>query len=551
MGQPLKSITIVGGGTAGWLVATFLNRALKSKNPAHKTEITLIKSPNVPIVGVGEGTVPGMVLLMNQLGISERELLERTDAAFKVCARFLNWNHDSKGGPIEFLNILNSPQPIDGRLLGEYFVTMHPSRDMDTAGLEYAKACSPVVEILRGNLGPRRIGADEFSGELGYTYHFDATKLAAMLQEIATKRGVIHILDDVDRVEQDERGFISKLHLRERGEHKVEFVIDCTGFRGVIAQQTLGEKFLPYDKHLLVDRAAVMQVPPENPKEIEIATRATGLSAGWNFRIPLFSRIGTGYVFSSKFISDDEACDELVKLYGKQAEGVTPRIIRMRTGRIANAWTKNCVALGLSSGFIEPLEATAIFMTDLAMRWLYHYLPTNDFEPELARGFNARITQLYDEVRDFIQLHYHLNNRTDTPFWVAAREGMELSDRLKDNLEMWRHTVPQDLDLPSTYLFGANVYALVLIAKGFYRGRQIATAPFLDPEIWKRYQRAVWEAKRKHLEGLPSHYDLIESIRAGKGNAEPARARGRAQFNAPSSAVRLPKAELPGVTFKR
>ncbi|HXZ68492.1 MAG TPA: tryptophan 7-halogenase, partial [Alphaproteobacteria bacterium] len=157
--------------------------------------------------------------------------------------------------------------------------------------LDYSKVCSPVVEILRGELGPRRIGADEFSGELGYTYHFDATKLADLLKDVATKRGVVHILDDVDRIEQDERGFISKLHLRERGEHKVEFVIDCTGFRGVIAQQTLGESFLSYDKYLLNDRAAVIQVPHENPKIIEPATRSTALSAGWNFRIPMKNRL--------------------------------------------------------------------------------------------------------------------------------------------------------------------------------------------------------------------------------------------------------------------
>ena len=159
MGQPIKSITIVGGGTAGWLVATFLNRVLTSRDPSHKLTISLIESPNVPIVGVGEGTVPSMVLMMHLLGIPEAEFVKRTEAAFKVCARFMNWNHDSKGGPVEFLNILNAPAPIDGRLPAEFFVAMHPGRDTDAVGLDYVKICSPVLEILRGGLGPGKSAA--------------------------------------------------------------------------------------------------------------------------------------------------------------------------------------------------------------------------------------------------------------------------------------------------------------------------------------------------------------------------------------------------------
>jgi len=518
MGRPLRSITIVGGGTAGWLAAVFLNRFCRSKDAKHRLEITLIESPTIPIVGVGEASLPGMVVLLNQLGVSESEFLKATDATFKVAAHFINWNHDDKGKPVEFLNILNAPSAIDGRQLAEYFVTFDPARADADAGLAYARTFSPVVEIVRGNLAPRRPGAPEFSGEVGYTYHFDATKVAGFLKDVATSRGVKHVLDDVDAVNLDERGFVKSLNLRRQGEHAIDLVIDCTGFRGSILQQALGEPFEPYGDYLLNDRAAVVQIPHKDPRIIAPTTRATGFSAGWNFNIPLTTRVGTGYIFSSKFISDDQAAEELVAFYGDQAKGHEPRIIPMRTGRVRNAWVKNCVALGLSSGFIEPLEATAIFITDLGVRWLHHYLPTQDFEPELAAAYNRQISRVFEEVRDFVQLHYHLNNRQDTAYWKAARE-MPLSDRLQENLELWRRVVPEGLDLESAYLFSNPVYALLLIAKGFYKDAHLARGPFLSRTAYDRYRAAERKARPGQLEGLISHAEFLKT--GGKAAATP------------------------------
>lgn len=511
MGRPLRSITIVGGGTAGWLAASFLNRFCQSKDTKRKLEITLIESPTIPIVGVGEASLPGMVVLLNQLGISESEFFKLTDATFKVAAHFINWNHDNKGKPVEFLNILNAPGAIDGRQLADYFVTFDPARGASDAGMAYVRAFSPVAEIVRRNLAPRRPGEPEFSGEVGYTYHFDATKLAALLKDVATGRGVKHVQDDVDAVNLDERGFVKSLALRRGGEHAVELVIDCTGFRGTILQQALKEPFEPYADHLLNDRAAVVQIPHKDPSVIAPTTRATGFSAGWNFNIPLTSRVGTGYIFSSQFLSDDKAIEELLAFYGDQAKDGEPRIIPIRTGRVRNSWVKNCVALGLSGGFIEPLEATAIFMTDLSVRWLQHYLPTQDFEPELAAAYNRQVAGVFEEVRDFVQLHYHLNNRQDTEYWKAARDGMTLSDRLQENLKVWRHTTPEGLDLNSTYLFGSPVYTLLLIAKGFYKDKQLAKAPSLSRAAYEQYRAAVRKERPEQLEGLIGHAEFLRT----------------------------------------
>lgn len=540
MGQPLRSITIVGGGSAGWLTAAFLNRFCKSRDPKHDLNITLIESPGIPIVGVGEASLPGMVVLLNQLGVSEAELFKATDATFKVAAHFINWNHDDKGQSIEFLNVLNAPNPIDGRQVADYFVTLDPTRNAWSAGMDYVRTFSPAVEIVLRNLAPRRPGAPEFSAELGYTYHFDATKLAGFLKELATSRGVKHVLDDVDAVNLDERGFVKSLKLRREGEHAVELVIDCTGFRGSILQQTLGEPYEPYSEYLLNDRAAVMQIPHKDPNVIAPTTRATGFSAGWNFNIPLTTRVGTGYVYSSKFISDDQAIDELLAFYGDQAKGAEPRVIPMRTGRVRNAWVKNCIALGLASGFIEPLEATAIFMSDLGARWLHHYLPTTDFEPELAAAYNRQIRRLYEEVRDLVQLHYHLNNRQDTEYWKAAREGVKLSDRFQENLKIWRHATPEALDLESSFLFSSPVYTLVLIAKGFYKDAHLATAPFLNRQAYERFRNDMRDARRDQLAGLIGQAEFLKTGGKAPAGAIAAQRAGLPGFAPSSTKINLP-----------
>jgi Tryptophan halogenase len=178
---------------------------------------------------------------------------------------------------------------------------------------------------------------------------------------------------------------------------------------------------------------------------------------------------------------------------------------------VRNAWVKNCIAMGLASGFIEPLEATAIFMSDLGARWLHHFMPTQDFEPELAAAYNRQVRRLYEEVRDLVQLHYHLNNRRDTEYWKAAREGVKLSDRLKENLKVWRHTTPEPLDLESSFLFSSPVYTLVLIAKGFYKDAHLATASALNRQTYERYRNAVRDDRPDHLKGLIGQAEFLKT----------------------------------------
>jgi tryptophan halogenase len=514
MGEPIRHVTIVGGGTAGWLTASAILRAVAIPGRPSPLGMTLIESPTIPPIGVGEAALPALHSLIEFLGIDEREFVKRTNAAFKLAGRFVNWNRGPNGEPVEFLNIMN--RPPDGTLgtIADFFLAFHPERDAPTAGRAYTRLISPATDIADGCLGPFSADRGPQRGGVNYSYHFDAAELAKMMKARASEFGVTHLLDDVDDVELDEQGFVRALILRERKRFPVQLVIDCTGFKSNLLGHHLKVPFESYDRHLLNDRAlVVLKLPHDDPTRIEPVTRMTAMNAGWSFRTPLYNRIGTGYVFSSKFISDDEALREMSEFVGPAFEKAEPRFIPMRLGHRQQHWVNNCVALGLSSGFIEPMEATAIYTVQKGVNMLLKSWPTQDYEPELARRFDRHMNQLYDEIRDFIFLHFYLNNRTDQPYWEAVRQEVEVPDSLRENLALWRHALPAPEDLQSQHVFSHSVFALILIAKNFYRGRQLPTTQMLSREPWDLAAQRL-EARRKELlNSLPDHYQLLRLMR--------------------------------------
>ncbi len=356
---------------------------------------------------------------------------------------------------------------------------------------------------------------------MGYAYHLDAGLFAGYLQEIGTERGVEHILDDVDGVERTETGLIAALQLREYGRRPVDLVIDCSGFRGLIIQQALEEPFIPYDRYLMNDRAIPVQIPHEDPTRLPPCTRSTALEAGWSWRVPLFSRFGTGYVFSSAFKTDQQAIDEYLAHLGPVAAGAEPRIIKMRVGRSRRSWVGNCVAVGLSSGFIEPLESTAIYIIDTSVRLLLSNLPDRDFDPALQDRFNKRLEAFYDEVRDFVAMHYITAKRRDTPYWQAAANDLAIPDRLKDKLERWKTVLPGPDDFEQTYLFGFWSYLIVLFGKGWFEGRHLALQDNATEEAWREFCRWMEGEKAKLCAALPDHYALVRHIRGEEAEPEP------------------------------
>ena len=512
MAKSIRNITIVGGGTAGWMSALLLTSLCKTGPKSRdKLKITLIESPNIPTVGVGEATVPGMPRTLKSAGISEQEFLRTCNATFKLGVLFDRWNVDRSGNPIGYVNPFARGGVIDGVDVATYF------QKFGAAGLDFTQVISPSVDLGNACKGPRAFGSKEFAPGVGYAYHLDAGIFAKMLARICVERGVVHILDDMERVETDERGYIAAVHLKERGRQPIELVIDCTGFRGLIINEALDEPFISYSDYLANDKALAVQIPHRDPDRLEPMTRSTALGAGWTWRVPLYNRIGTGYVFSSAHRTDDEARAEFLEWLGPDGEKAEPRIIPMRVGRTRNAWVKNCVAIGLSGGFIEPLESTAIHMIDTGIRWLVTYMPDSDFAPPLRDRYNKLVGKLYDEVLDFICLHYALSNRTDSQYWIDARKELKVPDPLAENLELWKHRLPAHYDLDFTSLFSAGTYQAVLMGKQVYDTGWGAENPsgaiLLDPEKWQRYLTATRAKIDQTVQATADHRSLLRELR--------------------------------------
>lgn len=542
MGTPITEITIVGGGTAGWLTATLLNAILSAREGRGLVQLTVIESPDIASVGVGEATVPGMPRTLKSAGIAERDFIKTCNASFKLGVLFENWNVDADGRHVDFINPFARVPTIDGIDAG-YYMLRHGAGDLD-----FVQTYSLAADLARTGKGPRPLGAPDYAPEVGFAYHLDAGRFATMLRDICKARNVRHIEQNVTGVEQDERGHISALHLQDTGRHEVQMVIDCTGFRGLIINGELGEPFISYSKYLANDRALAVQVPHRDGARIDSVTRSTALGAGWSWRVPLWNRIGTGYVFSSAHRTDDEAIDEFLAHLGPDGKGAEPRVIPMRVGRTRNAWVGNCVAIGLSGGFIEPLESTAIHMIDTMVRWLAVYLPDSDFPAPLRDRFNRNVNRLYDEIRDFICLHYALGNRTDDAYWHDAR-ALEKPDSLAANLELWQHTLPGPYDLDFASFFTHGVYQTVLLGKRVYEtgyGHPSLTDTLpLKADRWQGYLRQVRARADEMMGRMADHKSLLAEMR-GETLSPPPKAKAPA-FGAtfgfgdgPSPTVGLP-----------
>ena len=287
-------------------------------------------------------------------------------------------------------------------------------------GASFAESILPNAAMIAAGKGPRPLQYGSYTWDINYAYHLDAALFATFMRDFAVARGIEHLGDNLVDVLLDESGSIQALQLDRHGRCPVEFVVDCTGFKSLIWSKMGAEPFVSAGDRLLNDRAIPLQLPHPDPTKIEPCTRAIALGAGWAWRVPLHSRVGTGYVYSSAFRSDDEARTEFISHL--RASGDLPadapvpdtRVIKMRVGYTRQPWVKNCVAIGLSSGFVEPLEATAIYTIDAAAHRLVMNFPDKQCNPALARAYNARATALMEEIVDFLQIHYRTSNRRGT-----------------------------------------------------------------------------------------------------------------------------------------
>ena len=422
----ISSITVVGGGSAGWMAAAALATYL-----GKGATIRLIESEEIGIVGVGEASVPHMKLFNGQwLGIDEAEFVKRTQATAKLGIEFNDWSRIGDSYFHGFGAIGKSIGPLP---FHQFWLKLFLAGKAGPIG-DYSPQ---TVMGPRGRFAPGDRSASPQSplADIAYAYHFDAGLYARYLRELAERRGVRRIEGKIVRVNQRaDNGYIESVTLESGESVGGELFIDCSGFRGLLIEQTLHTGYEDWSHWLPCDRA--IAVPSESAATVTPYTRSTALAAGWQWRIPLQHRVGNGHVYASRYISDDEAAATLLaNLDGKPL--AEPRLLRFTTGVRKQCWNKNVVALGQASGFLEPLESTSIYLAQSGITRLLSLFPTRDANALLAERYNSESMFEYERVRDFLILHYHATERTDTPFWDYCRT-MSIPDTLREAMELFR-----------------------------------------------------------------------------------------------------------------
>jgi tryptophan halogenase len=438
---PPKRVLIVGGGSAGWMAAAYLNAALNHERKI--ADISLIESSDVPRIGVGEATIPNINHILAVIGIDQHEFMRRVDGTFKQSIRYVNWLH----GQGDFYHHPFSryrPGPIDQT--GSNWLKSDRS-------IPFTETVSTQPIFCELGLAPQMLGPWDFGTPLTYAYHMNALKFADYLCELATQRGVTHHVDHVTDVEMTDDGAIAAVKTKAGQHLEADLFIDCTGFSALLIEKKLGIRWIDCSRWLLCDRALTMAVPyPQHyPGYVRPYTTATALSNGWVWEIPLQDKRSLGYVHSSVFLDKENAEREIRRFEGAHAESLDTRCIDFKVGYREKAWVRNCVAIGLAGSFIEPLESTGLYLSDLATVVLTEHFPVRGDMETLAYRFNRIMVNRFYEILDFINMHYCLTRRDDTEFWREVQRAERINDRLKSKLDFWRVKPPSPSDFEDQY----------------------------------------------------------------------------------------------------
>ena len=438
-GEAPFRVVIVGGGSAGWLTACVL--AARQTRLA----ITLVESPDIPTIGVGEGTWPTMRETLASIGISEAEFLVACDASFKQGSRFDGWVTGAAGD--SYLHPFTLPPAGDTAALLHAWAAQAPGQPFADAVTAQAAACAQ-------NLAPRQRAMPDYAGALNYAYHFDAGKFARLLSRHATQRlGVTHIAANVVVTNPAATGDIAALVLNDGRALAADLFIDCTGQAARLISEHCSVEWIDRSDVSFNDRALAAQVPVLPGSPVASQTIGTAHRAGWIWDIALPTRRGIGCVYAARFMTDDEA-DAVLRAHvaqhvpGADVAALTPRKLRFATGHRARFWQGNVVAVGLSAGFIEPLEASAIVLIELSARALADALPASPAVMAVqAKRFNEQFRTRWDRIIAFLKLHYVLSRRTE-PYWLAQRDSATIPERLAEDLLLWREQPPSARDFP-------------------------------------------------------------------------------------------------------
>lgn len=468
----IETIVIVGGGTAGWMSAAFLSKAFPN------LKITLIESANIPTIGVGEATIATFTGFTSFMEMDEADWMPACNGSYKYGIRFNDWYAKGQHYWHPFEPLVKAHSQFH---LGHYWYRKflsEPSSDR----LAFYRDCFMHQGLIEENKILKTPGSADrmhtytvvseeqpLEVRVPYAYHFDAILFGEYVKvKFGKPNGVMQVIDDVMQVHLDEHGFIRSLDTKKGDSITGDLFIDCSGFRSFLIDKALHEPFDSYSGTLFVDRAIALRVPFKDVRqEMRPYTTATALTAGWSWNIPVTKRVGTGYVYCSHFLTPDAAELEFRQYVGEErTRGLETRHIDIsKSGKYRNTWVKNCVAIGLSSGFLEPLEATSLHFVYAGVLKLVETIREGDFNSASIAAYNRYLTLMFEESRDFVAIHYVLTSREDTPFWRAVKYDTKISDSLADYMMKSKQMFPNDL--PDSILFTETSWMCVLLGMNY------------------------------------------------------------------------------------
>ena len=522
MNRPTRTVVVVGGGTAGWITANLIAAEYPGREDG-RLRVVLVESPDIPTIGVGEGTWPSMRTTLQRIDLSEDEMVRATDASFKQGTRFFGWA--GKGGDADtYCHPFSLPLE---------YTSLNPARYWleQGRGKPFADFVTPQSRVIAGGLAPKQLATPEYAFTVNYGYHLDAGKFAGLLHAHAVSNlGVHYIAGNVRQVDSHPDGDIAALALDTGERIEGDLFVDCTGQRALLIGEHCGEPFHSLRGFLFNDRAIAVQVPHADPEAaIASVTRATAQPAGWIWDIALGTRRGLGHVHSSAHI-DEQAAQLALQRYaestsqGLESGSLNYRTIAFEPGYRKAAWVRNCVAVGLSAGFVEPLEASALALIEQAAGIIAGQLPRDRRIMEVvAARFNAKMGYHWERIVEFLKLHYATSRRDDSEYWRDNRAAGSCPDGLREKLTLWRQQPPWHDDAPRVdELFPSASYQYVLYGMGFrpcHTGADTAAYGRMRERADEVFH-GVREQGRRMARLLPTNRELVCAIaRRAEGRA--------------------------------
>lgn len=511
MDKVIKKIVIVGGGSAGWITAGTI-AAQYAKQPNSLFEITLIESPQVSSIGVGEGTWPSIRNTLERIGINESAFLQCCDASFKQGSKFIGWNNGRKDD--YYYHPFMTPKGYGHVDLYSHWQTYHKEQ-------AFADAINIQSHVCQAGLAPKQLSTPDYAAVTNYGYHLDAKKFAALLKEHCINTlGVKHLYDHIDSIESDNTGDIHKLQTKEHGCIHGDLFVDCTGHLSLLLGKHFEIPLINKENILFNNSALAVQVPYESLNEnIASATLSTAQEAGWIWDIGLTSRRGVGYTYSDKYITDEKA-EQALRRYLKcsisdeLSQSLAVKKISFTPGYREKFWHKNCVAIGMSSGFIEPLEASALAMIELSSSMLGEELPTTRAHMDIiAKRYNKRFTYRWERVIEFLKLHYVLSQRTDSNYWLENKKDSSIPERLKSLLSLWQYQSPSRYDfIQNEEIFPSASYQYILYGMGFKTQQRVTPSSRQNTPALAKLFDEVKTQQAQYLAALPANRTLLSQL---------------------------------------